>query len=48
MLNSNISSITIDNLGEAADWVGVGVAVYWIISEGTRVVFPPSNFVPIP
>jgi len=31
-----------------AEGVTFGVVLYWIISEGSRIVFPPRNFVPIP
>ena len=32
----------------AATAIGAGVILYWIISEGSRVLFPPRNLVPIP
>ena len=28
--------------------IGTGAFVYWFISEGSRIVFPPRNLVPIP
>lgn len=36
------------NITNAATTVGVGVALYYIISEGSRILFPPRNIVPIP
>jgi len=29
-------------------WGTAGVVTYWIISEGSRIVFPPRNLVPVP
>jgi RHS repeat-associated protein len=37
--------------GEAndlADGVAIGALVYWVISEGSRVLFPPRNLIPVP
>jgi hypothetical protein len=34
--------------GKAAAAVGGLGAMYWIVSEGLRIVFPPRNLVPIP
>jgi hypothetical protein len=31
----------------AAEGLGIGIIIYVIISEGSRVLFPPRNFVPI-
>jgi hypothetical protein len=31
----------------AANTIGVGVIIYWIISEGSR-LFPPRNLIPVP
>jgi len=28
--------------------IGTGALIYWIISEGSRIVFPPRNLIPIP
>ena len=28
--------------------VAIGVVLYWLLSEGSRVAFPPRNFVPVP
>lgn len=43
----NDSSNIVDNAGEAAGWATAGTALYWIISEGTR-LFPPRNLIPVP
>jgi len=32
----------------AAKVVAVGVVIYWVVSEGSRIFFPPRNLVPIP
>ena len=32
----------------AAKAAGVGAALYWIISEGSRILFPPRNLLPVP
>jgi RHS repeat-associated protein len=32
----------------AAKWATIGTALYWIISEGSRFVFPPRNLAPVP
>ena len=36
------------HLGRTAAIVGGGIILYWIISEGLRVLFPPRNLVPVP
>ena len=28
--------------------ISAGVVLYWVISEGLRIVFPPRNLVPVP
>jgi hypothetical protein len=33
---------------KACFWVTVGVVTYWVCSEGSRIVFPPRNLVPVP
>jgi RHS repeat-associated protein len=37
-----------NNTDNAAKAVGVGTILYWIISEGSRVLFPPRNAIPVP
>lgn len=32
----------------ASGWVIAGTILYWTISEGSRVVFPPRSLIPIP
>jgi hypothetical protein len=29
-------------------WGTVGVVTYWVVSEGSRILFPPRNLVPVP
>jgi hypothetical protein len=29
-------------------WATIGTVTYWICSEGSRVLFPPRNLIPIP
>ncbi|MEA4828104.1 MAG: hypothetical protein VB130_16015, partial [Clostridium sp.] len=29
-------------------WATAGITLYWVVSEGSRIVFPPRNLVPIP
>lgn len=29
-------------------WVAIGTILYWMISEGSRILFPPRNLVPVP
>jgi RHS repeat-associated protein len=36
-----------ETMQEAATGIGIGVVVYWIVSEVTR-LFPPRNLIPIP
>ncbi len=35
-------------VADTATAVGVGTIIYWVISEGSRIVFPPRNLVPVP
>ncbi len=35
-------------LKKTAVWGTVGVVTYWVVSEGSRILFPPRNLVPIP
>jgi hypothetical protein len=28
--------------------IGTGALIYWIVSEGSRIVFPPRNLIPVP
>ena len=44
--NSNI--ISGNDVGEAAGWVLAGTILYWAISEGSRILFPPRNLIPVP
>jgi RHS repeat-associated protein len=37
-----------DPATKAATAVSVGVIIYYIVSEGSRVLFPPRNLIPIP
>lgn len=39
---------TDSNTDNAVKAVGVGTILYWIISEGSRVLFPPRNAIPVP
>ena len=41
-------SPVLEGAKEGAAAVGIGVALYWIISEGLRILFPPRNLVPVP
>jgi RHS repeat-associated protein len=36
------------NLKRTAKTVTAGVIIYWIVSEGSRILFPPRNPVPVP
>ncbi|RYE39100.1 MAG: hypothetical protein EOP21_11165 [Hyphomicrobiales bacterium] len=38
----------IDKVRKATGLTGVALALYLIVSEGSRVVFPPRNLVPVP
>jgi hypothetical protein len=29
-------------------WATVGIVTYWVVSEGSRVLFPPRNLIPVP
>lgn len=47
--NQNQGSSTIGNkVGEAAGWAAAGTVIYWVVSEVSRVVFPPRNLIPVP
>lgn len=35
-------------VGGVAGGVAIGTILYWIVSEGSRIVFPPRNLIPIP
>jgi hypothetical protein len=37
-----------DACKNAAKGVAAGTIIYWIISEGSRILFPPRNLVPVP
>ena len=39
---------TPDELKHAAGGATVGVIIYWIVSEATRILFPPRNLIPVP
>lgn len=36
--NPNSNSSVAENVGEAAKWVGIGTAIYWVISETSRII----------
>ncbi|MEL7568269.1 MAG: RHS repeat-associated core domain-containing protein, partial [Dehalobacterium sp.] len=38
----------ISNAGKVTGWALVGTVVYWIVSEGSRILFPPRNLIPVP
>lgn len=40
--------ITWRNAAGVAGGVAVGTILYWVISEGSRILFPPRNLVPVP
>ncbi len=40
--------ITRKNAAGVAGGVAVGTILYWVISEGSRILFPPRNLVPVP
>jgi hypothetical protein len=40
-------SLDWDSIGEAVGLTGVGLIIYLIISEGSRIIFPPRNLIPI-
>jgi RHS repeat-associated protein len=40
--------ITWKNAAGVAGGVAVGTILYWVISEGSRILFPPRNLVPVP
>jgi hypothetical protein len=33
---------------KATFWGTVGVVTYWVVSEGSRILFPPRNLIPVP
>jgi RHS repeat-associated protein len=37
-----------DAAARAAEWATAGTVLYWIVSESSRVLFPPRNLVPLP
>ena len=37
-----------DKLSEATGLTGAALAAYLVVSEGSRIVFPPRNFIPVP
>ena len=41
-------SPAIEGAKAGAAAVGAGVVLYWIISEGLRILFPPRNLIPVP
>jgi hypothetical protein len=41
------TSIQENNIGKATAWATAGVVIYWIVSEGSRIVFPVRNLIPI-
>lgn len=46
---SNITiNIDLDDIGNDVGLSGAALVIYLIISEGSRIVFPPRNLVPIP
>ena len=42
------SSNTAETIQEVSKWAMIGTALYWIVSEGSRIVFPPRNLIPVP
>jgi RHS repeat-associated protein len=34
--------------GHVAGWAIVAGTIYWVISEGSRILFPPRNLIPVP
>jgi hypothetical protein len=32
---------------DIAGWALVGTILYWVISEGSRILFPPRNLIPL-
>jgi RHS repeat-associated protein len=40
--------ITWKNAAGVAGGVAVGTILYWVISEGSRILFPPRNLIPVP
>ena len=41
-------SAVIDGVGTVAGGVAIGTIIYWVVSETSRVLFPPRNLIPIP
>jgi RHS repeat-associated protein len=39
---------TADNAKKAAGTAAALTALYWVVSEGSRILFPPRNLVPVP
>jgi uncharacterized protein RhaS with RHS repeats len=37
-----------DTARKTGTWVVIGTILYWTISEGSRILFPPRNLVPVP
>jgi len=47
--SSGVQRATTTNNNDGAGWLAVGAAaLYIIISEGSRIAFPPRNFIPVP
>jgi len=47
-LSKPISTIKF-SIKHSSYWMGSSRAVlYWVLSEGSRVVFPPRNLIPVP
>jgi hypothetical protein len=38
----------VERIALATGLTGMALAIYLIISEGSRVVFPPRNLIPVP
>jgi len=47
-VKSTTPSVSSETAKKAASAVAYGTILYWIVSEGSRIVFPPRNFVPVP
>lgn len=43
-----IPSPTPQQVQKACGWVLVGTIAYWVCSEGSRILFPPRNLIPVP
>ena len=41
-------NIDLNAAANAGAWAAAGAVLYWVISEGSRIIFPPRNLIPIP